>query len=93
MANKEDDFRRIDSISRGVYGFDFSQRKEIKAIEIDPGKLNLDELDSFLKFLGALNNTESRSIAFLRKIPEARLSELKKKYEFLGALLAVLDRF
>ena len=93
MANKEDDFRRIDSISRGVYGFDFKQRKETIVIEIDPSKLNLDELDSFLKFLGALNNTESRSIAFLRKIPESRLSELKKKYEFLGVLLAVLDRF
>ena len=93
MVEKDDEaFKRIYSISHGVYGFNFEKSaSSSKSIEVNPNSLNLNDVKDFLLFLEALNKGEQKSVKFLAKIPRKRIDQLKEKHKQLGAQLFVLN--
>lgn len=94
-SERDKDFRRIDSINLGTPGHwwnSYDQPKSQVEQEIDPSKLNLNEVQDFLLFLEALTRGEKKAIDFLRKIPQERLEELKKRYSHLEAFFSVLNQ-
>jgi gas vesicle GvpC-like protein len=92
MVEKDDKaFKRIDSISHSVYGFNFERTaNSSKSVEINPNRLNLNDVREFLKFLAALNNREQKSLQFLADMSRKRIDQLKEKHKQLGAQLFIL---
>lgn len=94
-VERDNDFRRIDSINLGTPGHwwnNYDQKNSDQTQEIDPSKLNLNEAQDFLLFLKALNSGEQKAIAFLQKIPKDRLEELKKIHSQLEGFFPLLNQ-
>jgi len=80
---RDKDFHRINSINIGTPGHwwgSYEQKNSKETPEIDPGKLNLNKAEDFLLFLDAVSHGETKSLNFLKKIPEVRKEELKKMH-------------
>lgn len=93
MPSKEDDARkRDDSINIATPGHWWSgyRNEQPKVIELNPGNLNLNDVQDFLKFLGALNRGEQKAHTFLSRMPQRRIDQLKSIHEALGAQLLAL---
>lgn len=93
MSKEEDDRKRDASIhfsTPGHWWSGYGERNRSQDVEIDPGTLNLNDIQDFLKFLAAINRGEKKSINFLSRMPAKRISQLKATHEALGAQLLAL---
>lgn len=89
------DLSRINSINTGTPGHEWFGRSSTSSREtqeIDPGKLDLNNVEDFLKFVDALSQGETRSLDFLKRIPSTRIEELKEKHVQLSAFFPALDQ-
>lgn len=93
MPGREDDDRKRDaSIHNATPGHWWTgyEQKPVVVSELDPSKLNLNNVQHFLRFLAAINRGEKKSVTFLNRMPAARKEQLKKTHEALGAQLLAL---
>lgn len=88
----ERDHRRDDSFSR-LYRMAFSEKKPKTNREFDPYSGSMENRNHFANFLNAILSGETKSINFLKKMPESRKDELKKIHANSGLSLQVLDSF
>ena len=94
-SERDKDLRRIHSINVGTPGHEWFERSSTNSKEtqeIDPGQLNLNAAEDFLKFLNALVRGEQKSLAFLQKIPQERKDELKQIHAQFSGFFPVLDQ-
>lgn len=82
----DDDDHRHATVSRHNRG----EPRPSSNWELDPSRLDLDQVGDFLKFLAALSANQKKSKDFLQRIPPERIQALKQKHAYLGALLLVL---
>lgn len=90
MAREEDEYRRIDSIHAGTPGHWWSahyHETSNEEVEIDPSRLNLEDVQDFLKLLQALTAGQEAALNFVERIPDWRKTELREMHAELGALL------
>lgn len=98
MSNERDlrkHLRRDESINKATPGhrwFPSESPQSVAALEINPSKLNLDNVQDFLKFLNALADGEEKSLAFLSKISQERIQFLKQKHSHLSSFFPVLNQ-
>ncbi len=92
MSPRSKEDRRDDSFSR-LYRMAFSEKPSSQTKEFDPYSGNMENRSHFANFLNAVLAGETKSINFLKKMPESRKDELKRIHANSGLALRILDSF